>query len=57
MIGDDSVPFPKTTLHCPYCGRSERFENVLTARAWANGHIHAEHRDELPDFEGTGGDA
>jgi hypothetical protein len=46
-------PTVTVTAHCPRCDRSEEIEGELEARAWLNGHLQAEHADELPDFEGT----
>lgn len=56
-LSDD--PFlgrPIWSVDCPYCERSESFDDELTARAWATGHIHEEHPDELPPFEGVRSD-
>lgn len=38
---------------CPFCGRTEQVDHREAGHAWIVGHIDVEHREKIPDYEGT----
>jgi len=54
MTDDSTVKMDKqATAVCPYCDRTETFDQRVIGQAWLIGHIHTEHITELPDIGGV----